>query len=119
MNRWSWKNFKYAFDGLQYAFQTQNNFRIQLIIGCIVVAAGFWLSINTLEWILIILCIGLVLTLEVLNTALEEIVNFISPDFHPLAGKIKDLSAAAVLIIAIIAAIIGMVIFLPKMINLL
>jgi diacylglycerol kinase (ATP) len=77
---------------------------------------GIVLEINKAEWIAIVFCIGMVLALETVNSAIELIVDFISPDFHPIAGKIKDLSAAAVLIISIISAIIGLVIILPYLI---
>jgi diacylglycerol kinase len=69
------------------------------------------------EWVVLSVTIGLVLAFEVMNTAVEQIVNFISPEFHPLAGKIKDLAAASVLILSIASIAIGLLIFLPHIIN--
>ena len=106
--------FKFAIQGIYEAIRTQLNMKIHAVAMVAVIIAGFYFRINSGEWIAIILCIGVVLTAELINTAIEYIVDFISPDHHVMAGKIKDLAAGAVLVISIAAAIIGTIIFLPK-----
>ena len=106
--------FGYAFKGLSYATSTQLNFKIHLIIAFVTVALGFYLNISTPEWCWIIACIALVLVVELLNTAIELLTDIVSPEFHVKAGYLKDVSAAAVLITAFLALIIGAIIFIPK-----
>jgi len=107
-------SFKYAFKGLFYTISTQTNMQIHLIAAVLVVIAGFFFKVNTTEWLILILTIIYVISAEFINTAIEEIVNFISPNFHPLAGRIKDIAAAVVLFSAIFALIVGGIIFIPK-----
>ena len=76
-------------------------------------ALALWLGISGIEWLILMLVVGGILSLEVMNTAIEEMVNFVSPEFHPLAGRIKDLSAGAVLILSIASIVIGVVLFYP------
>ena len=105
-------SFSYAYKGLQLAV-TERNFKLHILSTFLVVTLGFAIHITKVEWILILICIGMVLGMEVINTAIEEIVNFISPEYHLNAGRIKDLAAAAVLIVSIVAFIIALIIFLP------
>lgn len=111
------KSFKYAFQGLFDLFSSQPNARIHLIIGIIVLILGYFLSLTYTEWILVTLAIASVLAAESFNTAIEYLTDLVSPNHHPLAGKVKDLSAAAVLITATGAALIGLIIFLPKLFS--
>ena len=113
------KSFQYAFSGIADLFQTQVNARIHLLLSVIAIGLGFYFSLSLMEWIIIVFCIGLVLTAEAFNTALEYLTDLVSPSHHPLAGKVKDLAAAAVLITAIMAAIVGILVFLPKFLALL
>ena len=99
-------------------FKTQPNARIHLIAIILVTVVGFLLKISTTEWCITVLAFAMVLAAEAFNTAIEFVVDLASPDYHPLAGKAKDVAAAAVLITAIGAAIIGMIIFLPKLLLL-
>lgn len=108
-------SFKYAGQGIWTLFSTQPNARIHLFILVMVVAAGFWFSISTMEWLILVLTFGIVLIAEGFNTALEFLTDLVSPDPHPLAGKAKDVAAGAVLIAALTAVIVGMIIFIPKM----
>ncbi|NCD68712.1 diacylglycerol kinase family protein [Mucilaginibacter agri] len=108
------RGFGYAFKGLAYAAQTQLNFRIHLGAMLIALALGFYLHISTAEWCWIVACIAAVLITELLNTAIEILVDLVSPEYNAKAGHIKDVSAAAVLITAIFAAIVGAIIFIPK-----
>ena len=108
-------SFKFAFTGLFDLFRSQPNARIHLCFAVLACCLGFFLSINSFEWLCIIFCIGLVLSAEAFNTALEYLTDLVSPDYHPLAGKAKDAAAAGVLLVAIMAALVGAVIFLPKL----
>jgi diacylglycerol kinase len=112
-------SFKYAFNGLIVLISTQVNFRIHIILSIIAIAAGVFLHINIVEWIAIIFCIGIVLFTEAINTAIEFVVDLNTQEINPLAGKIKDVAAAAVLIAAFVALIIGCLVFVPKLIALL
>jgi diacylglycerol kinase (ATP) len=111
------RSFKYAGRGIKKAISSEVNIRIHLAITLGVVIAGFILEINTIEWMICLLCFGMVLGLEMLNTAIEKTVDLASPNLHPLAGSAKDIAAGGVLISAITAACIGMIIFTPKLID--
>ncbi len=89
------------------------------IAALLAISMGFYFELTSLEWVVILFSIGLVLTAELLNTALEETINLVSPQFNKKAGRIKDLGAGAVLLSAITAAIIGLIVFLPKLIHIL
>ena len=78
-----------------------------------VVIAGFVLGITRMEWMIIILCIGVVIAAELFNTAIEKLVDLVSPQQHPVAGQVKDIAAGAVLVCAATAAIIGLIVFIP------
>ena len=110
MNRFL-KSFLYAFRGIWLAFSEQPNLKIHFGVALVVVAAGFYLGITEGEWLAIVLAIGLVMTTELVNTSIEHIVNLVSPQHLPLAGKIKDIAAGAVLVAAITSGVIGFIIF--------
>ena len=109
------KSFSFACKGLKTVICSQQNFQVHIAVACVVIASGVFFKLTAGEWCLIVLTITLVLAMETLNTAIEKLVDFISPGFHPQAGAVKDISAAAVLITAIAAVIIGLIIFLPKL----
>lgn len=111
------KSIKVAFEGLIDALRHERNFRIQVVVFIFVIAAGFFLKINTTEWLIILLCAAFVLSTEIINSAIEKLCNHVTPEIHPLIKKIKDFSAAGVLLAAIISFIIGVIIFLPKIIS--
>lgn len=108
------RSFGYAGRGIRIVFGTEANMKIHIFIAILVIAFGFCLSISITEWILCLLCVGLVFSAEMVNTAIESVVDLASPNLHPLAGKAKDIAAGAVLVCAIISAIIGLLIFVPK-----
>jgi diacylglycerol kinase (ATP) len=112
------KSFKYAFNGLKILIREEHNSWIHIFVAICVLLSGFLLKITTSEWIAVIFCIGLVIALEMINSAIENIADFVSPEKHEMIKKIKDLSAGAVFIAAIASAIIGLIIFLPKIIAL-
>ena len=92
--------------------------RIHLVAAVLACVAGFYFNITSVEWIVIILCIVLVISFELLNTAIEELCNMIHPEQHPVIKKVKDIAAGAVLVAAIGSVIAGLIIFLPKLISL-
>ncbi|HVV54493.1 MAG TPA: diacylglycerol kinase family protein [Mucilaginibacter sp.] len=118
MNKF-FRGFGYAFKGVSYAIKTQLNFRVHLFCALIAIGLGYTLHISTAEWLWVILATGLVLTAEAFNTALELLVDLVSPEYNKKAGHIKDMCAAAVLVTAVTALVIGLVIFLPKLTALL
>ena len=107
-----------ALRGIKATIKTEQNFRVDLIIATIVVAMGFILRINFIEWLFCVISIGLVLFAEMMNTAVETVVDLYTREKNELAKKAKDISAGAVLILAINTAIVGCVIFIPKIIAL-
>jgi undecaprenol kinase/diacylglycerol kinase (ATP) len=90
------KAFYHAFKGLQNFFFRERNGKIQLVIGVVTVGAGFILHISPMEWVAILVCIALVLSLEMLNSAVEKLCDLVHRDFHPVIKIVKDVSAAAV-----------------------
>ncbi len=108
-------SFKYAFSGIFYAFKNGRNFKVQLFVAILVIITAFILKVNNQEWSLLIICILIVLSLEMLNTALEKICDLIHPEKHPQIKIIKDVAAGAVLLAAIGATVIGLIILLPKL----
>ncbi len=107
-------SFRYAFEGLFDLFRSEVNAWIHLAAAFFATAAGFYFSISTTEWCLVIFAIVLVLSAEAFNTALEHLTNLVSPDYHILAKRTKDVAAAAVLMLAFGAAMVGFLIFAPK-----
>jgi len=110
-------SFGFAIEGVLYAFKTQWNFRIHILASIIVLVLSILFQISKFEWIAILICISLVLFAELLNTAIESVVDLVSPEYNKLAKVAKDTAAASVLILAIMAFIIGLVIFIPYLIN--
>ncbi len=105
--------FGYAWKGIRCCIGKEQNLSFHLIAAIIVVIAGFILSITKIEWTIVILCIGVVIAAELFNTAIERLVDLVSPQQHPIAGKVKDIAAGAVLVCAVTAGIIGLIIFVP------
>lgn len=108
------KSVKYAFKGAFLLITTENSIKVQFCIGIIMSLLGFYYQLSTTEWMIQILCIALIMAIEGMNTAVEEIADFIHPEHHTKIGLIKDLAAGAVFIFAIAAAIIGCIIYFPK-----
>ncbi len=110
-------SFKYAFQGIIQTFKGEQNLKIHTFIAILVIVFGFFLKISVTEWFFCLLLIGLVLMSEFFNTAIEYVVDLASPKVHPLAKAAKDTASAGVLIMAIMSAIVGGVIFIPKLID--
>lgn len=111
-------SFGYAFKGIAYALKSEHNIWIHCVLAIVAIALGFFLEIKRLEWLFIILSIGLVFIAELFNTAIEALVDLVSPEHNPKAGRVKDIAAGAVLFAAITAALIGLFVFGPKIIDL-
>lgn len=106
--------FRCAFDGIAYAVRTQRNMKIHLVIAVVAIALGLVLGIDTASWAAVILCIAAVFAAECVNTAIESVVDLVSPDYHELARRAKDCGAGAVLIFALVAVVVACVVFLPR-----
>lgn len=111
------KSFGYAFKGLFLAIREQRNMRIHLLAVFVVVGFGIYIGLNAAEWSIISLTIGLVLVSEMFNSAIEDVVDFISPELNPKAARIKDIAAGAVLVAAIIGVCVAISIFGNKLFN--
>lgn len=111
-------SFRYAFTGIKTAIKDERNMKIHLLAAMMVVALGILLHIQVWEWIVCIAWIVLVIGAEMFNTAIENTVDLVTKEYSQFAEKAKDVSAGAVLVIAVGAAVSGVLIFLPKIINL-
>ncbi|MBP6686490.1 MAG: diacylglycerol kinase family protein [Lacibacter sp.] len=112
------KSFCYACKGIATALHSEMNMRIHIVAAILVVTAGFFFELSSIEWGVVIICIVLVISFELINTAIEELCNLVQPEHHPIVKKIKDIAAAAVLIAAVGSLVIAFIIFLPKLISL-
>lgn len=116
----AWREVKYkdkfmnAFRGMYVFSKTTRHLYIHVISALLVVIFGFYLKVSSLEWVALIFAIGLVFVTEMLNTAIEIDIDLTSPNYHPFARDTKDVAAAAVLFSVFIAIIVGLIIFLPK-----
>lgn len=111
------KSFGYAFKGIASLLKKEHNAWIHCLAIVVVTTAGLYFHITATEWCIVLLCFGMVLAAEGFNTAIERLVDLVSPERHPIAGDVKDVAAGAVLICAIAAAIIGCIIFIPYFLN--
>lgn len=107
-------SFGFAFQGLITFFKTQHNAWIHLLSAIVVIVLGFIYHVTATEWCWLIVAIGFVFAAEMFNTAIEFLTDLVSPQFHPLAKKVKDVAAGAVLVVAFTAVVIGLIVFLPK-----
>ena len=115
-NRTFFDSFFYAFQGVCTVFQEERNMRFHVFSTVVIMLLSFFLSLSLNEWLWILLVCFLVLVMEIWNTVIENVVDLVSPDFHPLAKKIKDMAAAAVLFTSIFSIVVGLIIILPKII---
>ena len=110
------KSFSYAFKGIDDVVSNEPNMKIHVCVAILVVIMAFLLKISMIEWIILVLFIGLVLAAEVINTTIENLVDMYTKDYNERAKVVKDTAAGTVLILAITSAIIGLMIFIPKII---
>lgn len=111
-------NIGYATSGVIYFFKTERNGRIQAVVALLIIAAGIYFRISSVEWCIILLSIALIISLEMVNTAIERVCEMLSKDYHPMVKIIKDVAAGAVWWSALFAALIGVFIFVPRVWNL-
>ena len=114
-----YRSFGYAFQGIFTCVRKERNMKIHCVVAVFVVIAGVILKISAIEWCICLALFGLVMALEHVNTAVEAVVDMVTEEYHPLAKVAKDTAAGAVLIAAIMAAIAGCIIFLPKIVQIL
>lgn len=111
-------SFTYPIKGLKYAYRNEQNLAFDCFMAIFVIVMGIIFKISVVEWAFLIFTVGLVISAELFNTAIEAVVDLVTEEYHPLAKVAKDTSAAAVFILAIVAVIVGIIIFLPKVISL-
>lgn len=120
-NNWKNKNFfialKNALNGIKYVFFKERNLKIQLVIGIIAILLGILLKISLIEWAIIVTIIFMVFFSELFNTAIENVVDMITIEYNEKAKIIKDIAAGGVTIVAIASVIVGLIIFLPKILE--
>lgn len=110
--------FKYAFNGLLVIIKEERNFKIHILSAIAVIVLSIILQINTYEWIVIMMTIHIVLLMELINSVIERLIDYLRPEIHPKAKKIKDIGAAIVLTSVFMSIVVGLIIFLPKLLNL-
>jgi diacylglycerol kinase len=111
------RSFSYALRGIGTVFKEEFNARVHLLAAMVVIVLGFVLKVSAWEWIILILVMGGVFTMELINTSIEKLADLYSTEFNPKIKKIKDLSAGAVLVASITALLMGFIIILPKILN--
>lgn len=118
-NRSYKSSFHYAFEGVRTVFQEERNMRSHTLSSIAIIFFSLFLPLSLHEWLWILLVCFLVIVMEIWNTVVENTIDLVSPEYHPLAKKIKDMAAAAVLSTSSFAVIVGLIILLPKILNLL
>lgn len=110
------KSFKHSMAGLNYAYKYEQSMLIHVVVTFCVLIGGFFFKIDTTEWIFVIVLMGTVMGAELLNTAIEAVVDLVSPEYHELAKIAKDTASAAVLVFSTSAFIVGLIVFMPRII---
>ncbi len=105
------RSFLFAIQGFRTAVRSERNIKVMLAAGACAIVAGLIVQLDALSWAIVLLCCGVVISAELVNTAIETTIDLVSPEFHPLAGRAKDIAAAAVWVLATIVAIVGIIVF--------
>lgn len=113
------KSFSYSIEGLKYAYKYEQSMLIHVIATICVIIANLFFQVSGMEWLITLLAIGMVLSAELINTAIEAVVDMITLEVHPLAKIAKDCSSAATFVLAVMAAIIGLVVYIPYILGVL
>lgn len=108
--------FRFAWNGIVEVIKTERNFRFHLLAGGLALIAGVVLGLSSVEWAVIVTIISVVLAVEMLNSSIERLLDYLAPEEHPLAGLVKDIAAGAVLVVSFASVIIALFIFIPKLI---
>ncbi|MDD2983334.1 MAG: diacylglycerol kinase family protein [Crocinitomicaceae bacterium] len=111
------KSFQYAFNGLKILWMEEHNARIHFLASMVVVIAGFAFKVSLIEWTLLAFAMGFVIVTEIVNSSIENLADFVEPQKNLHIKKAKDLAAAAVLISAVTAVVIGLIVFVPKVLG--
>ncbi|OUO46112.1 diacylglycerol kinase [Olsenella sp. An285] len=111
------KSFLFAIQGFRTAVTTERNIKVMLAVGALAVAAGVVVGLDPLSWAVVLLCCAVVIMAELFNTAVETVVDLVSPEFHPLAGRAKDIAAAAVWFLSAVVAVVGLIVFANAILN--
>lgn len=111
------RSFLFAIQGFRTAVRQERNIKVMLGGACFAVSMGIALRLDLVSWAIVLLCCGVVITAELLNTAIETTIDLVSPEFHPLAGRAKDISAAAVWVLCVMVAVVGILVFANAIIN--
>jgi diacylglycerol kinase len=112
------KKFQYALKGIGIAIREEAHMKFHLMASITVICLSFYLGLSGSDWSMVLLAIGLVIGAELINSAIENMVDLMQPEYHPIAGKIKDIAAGGVLICSLIASIVGVIIFSPYLLEL-
>lgn len=113
------RSFLFALQGFRTALRQERNIKVMLAGGAFAVAMGLILRIDAVSWPIVLVCCGMVIAAELLNTAIETVVDLVSPEFHPLAGQAKDIAAAASWVLSLTAAVVGVIVYASALIRLL
>ena len=113
------RSFKYSFEGLRYAYINEQSLLIHVTVGLLIVILGICLQISQMQWLFVLMCIGIIMATELINTSIEATIDLISPEYNQLAKIAKDTASAAVFVFSMVAAVGGLIIFVPKILNLL
>lgn len=105
------RSFLFAVQGFRTAVRQERNIKVMLVGGAAALLLGVMLNIDPLSWAIVLLCCGVVISAELLNTAIETVVDLVSPEFHPLAGRAKDIAAASVWVLCVLVALVGALVF--------
>ncbi|MGI6229589.1 MAG: diacylglycerol kinase family protein [Tractidigestivibacter sp.] len=105
------KSFLFAIQGFRTAVHTERNIKVMLAAGVGAIVLGFIVGLDPLSWAIVLVCCGVVISAELLNTAVETTIDLVSPEFHPLAGRAKDIAAAAVWVLSVLVGIVGVIVF--------
>lgn len=111
------KSFGFALQGFRYTLATERNIRVMLGGAAFAVVMGLVLQLDLVSWAIVLLCVGCVLAAELMNTAIETVVDLVSPEYHPLAGHAKDIAAAAVYVLSFLVAVVGVCVFANAIIS--
>ncbi len=111
------KSFRYAVKGLITVFREEQNLLIQSIVGVLIIFLGLYVGLSQMEWAVIVMMIGLVLLVEIINSAVERVSDVLKPRINSYVKEIKDVMAAAVMLASVIAVIVGLIVFVPHLFD--
>ena len=111
------RSFGYSIDGLKYAYKYEQSMLIHIMVTIAVIIVNIFFGVTAMEWLITFIAIGMVLSSELINTAIEAVVDLVTLEIHPLAKIAKDCGSAATFVLAMMAAVIGLIVYIPYVIN--